>query len=62
MTNTKKIEQIVSATRALVTKELISKHELNKINISKILGVSPAAITQYTNEKRGAISLSLIHI
>ena len=59
MTNIKKIEQIVSATRALITKELISEHKLNKINISKILGVSPAAITQYTNEKRGVISNEL---
>tara|TARA_B100001013_G_scaffold163810_1_gene98018 strand:- start:98 stop:802 length:705 start_codon:yes stop_codon:yes gene_type:complete len=50
---------MISATRALLTKELISEHKLNKVNISKILGVSPSAITQYTNEKRGAISNEL---
>lgn len=59
MNNIKKIEQILPATRALVTNEFISEHKLSKADISRILGVSPAAITQYTKEKRGVLSNEL---
>jgi len=53
MKKPKNVEQILPATRSLLAKELVNIHNVSKADISKILGISPAAVTQYTNNKRG---------
>ena len=47
------VEQILPAVRSLLAKELIQGHNVTKADVSKILGISPAAVTQYTSNKRG---------
>ena len=53
MQKMKNVEQILPAVRSLLAKELIQSHNVTKADVSKILGISPAAVTQYTTNKRG---------
>ena len=51
--NVKSVQyKILPSVRCLLVKELFDKHKVTKTDVSKILGVSPALITKYTNEKR----------
>ena len=59
MKKPKNIEQILPGIRSLLAKELINIHKVSKADVSKILGVSPAAVTQYTNNKRGSFAEDL---
>lgn len=60
MKNPRNVEQILPAVRSLLAKELINNHNVSKTNVSKILGMSPAAITQYTNNKRGGLANEIV--
>ena len=53
MSKIRNVEQILPAVRSLLAKELINNHNVSKADVSKILGISPAAVTQYTKNKRG---------
>ena len=53
MKKPKNVEQILPGIRSLLAKELINIHNVSKADVSKILGISPSAVTQYTNNKRG---------
>ena len=53
MSEIKNVEKILPAVRSLLAKELINNHKVSKADVSKILGISPAAVTQYTKNKRG---------
>ena len=48
MSKIKNVEQVLPAVRALLAKELINNHNVSKADVSRILGISPAAVTQYT--------------
>jgi len=61
MKNPRSVEQILPAVRSLLAKELINNHNVSKTNVSKILGISPAAITQYTNNKRGGLANEIVN-
>ena len=52
MQKIRNVEQILPAVRSLLAKELIQSHNVTKADASKILGISPAAVTQYTTNKR----------
>ncbi|MEM2202550.1 MAG: hypothetical protein QW595_02825 [Candidatus Bathyarchaeia archaeon] len=47
------VKYLLPAIRALVTKELIEKHSLRKIDASEKMELTPAAITQYYKGERG---------
>ncbi len=44
---------ILPTLRALIAKELIEKHKLTQQEAAKKLGISQAAVSQYTRELRG---------
>lgn len=49
------VKYLLPAIRLLVTKELIEKYKLRKIDASERMELTPAAITQYFKGERGAI-------
>ena len=49
------VKYLLPAIRVLVTKELIEKHNLRKIEVSEKMELTPAAITQYYKGERGSI-------
>jgi len=48
------VKYLLPAIRVLVTKELIEKHNMRKIDASEKMELTPAAITQYFKGERGA--------
>lgn len=48
------VKYLLPAIRVLVTKELIEKYNLRKIDASEKMKLTPAAITQYFKGERGA--------
>ncbi|MEM3773444.1 MAG: hypothetical protein QXX92_00360 [Candidatus Bathyarchaeia archaeon] len=48
------MKYLLPAIRVLVTKELIEKHNMRKIEASEKMELTPAAITQYFKGERGA--------
>lgn len=49
------VKYLLPAIRVLVTKELIEKYNLRKIDASSKMELTPAAITQYFKGERGTI-------
>lgn len=47
------VKYLLPAIRVLVTKELIEKHNMRKIDASEKMELTPAAITQYYKGERG---------
>jgi predicted transcriptional regulator len=47
------VQHILPALRVSVAEELIEKHGLKKKETAEIMGLTPAAITQYLNRTRG---------
>ncbi|MEM3703959.1 MAG: transcriptional regulator [Candidatus Bathyarchaeia archaeon] len=47
------VKYLLPAIRVLVTKELIEKHSMRKIDASEKMELTPAAITQYFKGERG---------
>jgi predicted transcriptional regulator len=47
------VQYILPAIRAAVARELVEVHGLKKSNVAEIMGLTPAAITQYLNTSRG---------
>lgn len=47
------VKYLLPAIRMLVTKELIEKHHMRKIDASEKMELTPAAITQYFKGERG---------
>lgn len=45
--------EILPSLRAEIAKELINIHKMNQIEVSRILGVSQPAISQYVRQLRG---------
>ncbi len=48
------VQYILPAIRSLVMKDLIEKHKMRKIEVATKMELTPAAITQYLQGKRGA--------
>jgi len=49
------VKYILPAIRFLVTKELVEKYNLRKIDVSEKMELTPAAITQYFKGERGVM-------
>lgn len=49
------VKYLLPAIRVLVTKELIEKHHMRKIQASEKMELTPAAITQYFKGERGTM-------
>lgn len=49
------VKYLLPAIRLLVTKELVEKYKLRKIEVSERVELTPAAITQYFKGERGTI-------
>ena len=47
------VKYLLPAIRVLVTKELVEKHNMRKIEASEKMELTPAAITQYFKGERG---------
>lgn len=47
------VKYVLPAIRVLVMKDLIEQYNLRKIDVSTKMGLTPAAITQYTKGDRG---------
>jgi predicted transcriptional regulator len=47
------VKYLLPAIRMLITKELIEKHNMRKIEASEKMELTPAAITQYFKGERG---------
>jgi predicted transcriptional regulator len=48
------VKYLLPAIRALVTRELVEKHSITKIEASAKMELTPAAITQYFKGERGS--------
>jgi predicted transcriptional regulator len=49
------VKYLLPAIRVLVTRELIEKHNMRKIEASEKMELTPAAITQYYKGERGTV-------
>ncbi|MEM1565333.1 MAG: hypothetical protein QXQ08_05080 [Candidatus Bathyarchaeia archaeon] len=49
------VKYLLPAIRVLITKELVEKHNLRKIDASEKMELTPAAITQYYKGERGSV-------
>lgn len=47
------VADILPAVRAIVAKELIEEYDLNQTEVSKKLGITQPAVSQYKSELRG---------
>lgn len=47
------VRYVLPALRSAIMKDLIERHKMRKIEVSKKMGLTPAAITQYCKGKRG---------
>ena len=47
------VQHILPAIRSAVARELIEVHGLNRSKVAELMGLTPAAITQYLNSLRG---------
>jgi predicted transcriptional regulator len=47
------VKEVLPSIRVLIDRELVEKHGLKKSNVAKLMGLTPAAITQYLNRSRG---------
>jgi len=54
------VKYLLPAIRVLVTKELIEKYNMRKIEASEKMELTPAAITQYFKGERGSMLTSQI--
>lgn len=48
------VKYVLPAIRVLITKELLEKYGLRKIDIADKMSISPAAVTQYSKGIRGS--------
>ncbi|MEM2104538.1 MAG: transcriptional regulator [Candidatus Bathyarchaeia archaeon] len=49
------VKYLLPAIRVLVTRELLEKHNMRKIEASEKMELTPAAITQYFKGERGGV-------
>jgi predicted transcriptional regulator len=49
---------ILPVFRAMVAKELMSKHSISQNDVAEKLGITQAAVSQYLNSKRGSLMAS----
>ena len=54
------VKYLLPAFRAMIAKELISKHKFSQVKAAEKLGITQAAISQYIYEKRGGKSIHKI--
>ena len=47
------VQDVLPALRSLVTRELLKKYRMNQTEISKKLGITQPAVSQYKKELRG---------
>lgn len=54
------VQFVLPALRALVMKDLIQEHGMRKIDVSKKMELTPAAITQYSKGDRGGAFVNTV--
>ena len=47
------VQYILPAIRAAISRELVEKQGFRKSQVAKLMGLTPAAVTQYLNRSRG---------
>lgn len=47
------VQHLLPPIRVAISKKLVEEYGLKKIKVSQLMGLTPAAITQYLNQKRG---------
>jgi predicted transcriptional regulator len=47
------VQHLLPPIRAAISKKLVEEHGLKKSKVSQLMGLTPAAVTQYLNKKRG---------
>lgn len=47
------VKDILPSIRVLIAKELVNIHGMKNSQVAKLMGLTPAAITQYLNTSRG---------
>jgi predicted transcriptional regulator len=48
------VKYVLPAIRVLITKELMEKYDLRKIDVAEKMSLTPAAVTQYSKGIRGS--------
>lgn len=48
------VKYVLPAMRVLITKELMEKYDLRKIDVAEKMSLTPAAVTQYSKGIRGS--------
>ena len=51
--NLEMLAEILPSVRAEIAKELVNAHKMNQSDVSRILGVSQPAVSQYVRQLRG---------
>ncbi len=54
------VRYILPTIRVLIAKELISVHGLSRVRAAKMMGLTPAAITQYLKNVRGETAVKTV--
>jgi predicted transcriptional regulator len=49
------VKSVVPAVKALITKELVEKHNLKQDEVAELLGISQSAVSKYSNKVRGYV-------
>ena len=57
--NIRNVEQLLPIVRALLAKELVSKHGYRQNKVSQLLDITPSAVTQYLKGRRGRLFKTL---
>ena len=47
------VQHLLPPIRVAISKKLVEEHGLKKSKVSQLMGLTPSAVTQYLNKKRG---------
>jgi len=54
------VQYVLPAFRVLIAKELVEKHGLRRVRAAEIMGITPAAVTQYFEKVRGDAAVQMV--
>ncbi len=55
------VRHILPAIRAMTARELVEEYGLKRIDVARRIGTTPAAVTQYLEEARGKMAVSIVY-
>lgn len=47
------VKQVLPTIRMMLVKDLMERHEMNQVEVAKILGITQPAVSQYLSARRG---------